>query len=198
MIKQQYWCQMSPFPVLDRVSTAPHTAGFSTRLGWMALAWRDQLVCGLAFGHRSRREAQRALGRLLQLPGQSCHTAGKSESTDVPRPVERLINALCRFADGELVEFDRVVVDDAHLTPFARRVTSACRRIAWGEVRTYGQLAAVCGSPGAARAVGQVMAANRYPLIVPCHRVLAAGGRLGGYSAPQGLNMKRRLLAMEQ
>jgi len=80
------------------------------------------------------------------------------------------------------VEFDRVVVDDAHLTPFARRVTAACRRIPWGEVRTYGQLAAVCGSPDAARAVGRVMAANRYPLIVPCHRVLAAGGRLGGYS----------------
>jgi methylated-DNA-[protein]-cysteine S-methyltransferase len=64
-------------------------------------------------------------------------------------------------------------------------------------VSTYGDLAAAIGSPGAARAVGSVMARNCFPLIVPCHRVLGAGGSLGGYSAPDGLRMKRRLLAME-
>ena len=63
--------------------------------------------------------------------------------------------------------------------------------------RSYGEVAAAAGSPGAARAVGQVMAANRTPLIVPCHRVLAAGGKIGGFSAPQGLALKRRLLALE-
>ncbi len=74
---------------------------------------------------------------------------------------------------------------------------AACRRIPWGQTRSYAQLAAVAGRPGAARAVGSVMAKNRVPLVVPCHRVIASSGQLGGYSAPQGLSLKRRLLAME-
>jgi methylated-DNA-[protein]-cysteine S-methyltransferase len=96
------------------------------------------------------------------------------------------------------VDFSYVPLALDHLTPFARQVVVACRRISWGLVSSYGELAARCGSPGAARAVGSVMAKNRYPLVVPCHRVLAAGGALGGYSAPDGLRMKRRLLAMER
>jgi len=108
-----------------------------------------------------------------------------------------LAEDLRRFADGEPVDFGRVLIDERHLAPFARRVVAACRRIPWGQTRSYGQLAAECGSPAAARAVGQVMARNRYPLVVPCHRVLASGGRLGGFSAPQGLRLKRRLLALE-
>lgn len=170
----------------------------------MALGWQGEFICGLTFGHSSRGRAQAALGRMLQLPSQAKAVASKSDINNGPPHVGELADELRQFADGEPVEFGSVKLDDAHWTPFARRVTAACRRIPWGQVCTYGQLAAVCGSPGAARAVGQVMAANRWPLIVPCHRVLAAatrcGGcpRLGGYSAPQGLKMKRRLLAMER
>ena len=102
-----------------------------------------------------------------------------------------------RFAAGEPVDFGRVTLDTNHLTPFGRRIVTACRRIPFGQTRSYSQLAAICGSPGAARAVGQVMAKNRFPLVVPCHRVLAAGGRIGGFSAPDGLRMKRRLLSIE-
>jgi methylated-DNA-[protein]-cysteine S-methyltransferase len=104
---------------------------------------------------------------------------------------------LQRFAEGERVEFSDVPLATDHLSRFAKRVVAACRAIPWAQVTTYGDLAAACGSPGAARAVGSVMARNRYPLVVPCHRVLASGGGLGGYSAPDGLRMKRRLLAME-
>jgi methylated-DNA-[protein]-cysteine S-methyltransferase len=189
-VKPQHWCQMSELPATDRDRPVPYTAVFSTRLGWVALAWRDGLLCGLVFGHESRREAQAALQRQLH------HNDSNGDARDMTQ-VARLIDELCRFAAGEPVDFAHVMIDTGHLTPLARRVTAACRRIRWGEVRTYGQLAATCGSPGAARAVGQVMATNRFPLIVPCHRVLAAGGHLGGYSAPQGLKMKRRLLAME-
>jgi methylated-DNA-[protein]-cysteine S-methyltransferase len=96
------------------------------------------------------------------------------------------------------VDFSDVPLALDHLTSFGRRVVAACRRIRWGQTRSYGELASECGAAGAARAVGTVMAKNRYPLIVPCHRVLAARGALGGYSAPDGLRMKRRLLAMEQ
>ena len=164
----------------------------------MALAWRDELACGLVFGHASRRRARLALEGLLQLPDQSRHVAGKSAASNTPPAIAQLIDDLRRFAAGEPVDFRHVALDEGHLTPFARRVVAACRRIPWGQVRTYGQLAAACGSPGAARAVGQVMAANRYPLVVPCHRVVAAGGRLGGYSSPQGPRMKRRLLTRER
>jgi methylated-DNA-[protein]-cysteine S-methyltransferase len=163
----------------------------------MGLAWRDELLCALVFGHASSRRAQAALGRLLQLLDQSDRGDSSRTAADVPQ-VEQLIDALRAFADGQPVDFRHVAIDTGHLTPFARRVTAACRRIPWGQTRTYGQLAAACGRPHAARAVGQVMAANRWPLVVPCHRVLAAGGHLGGYSAPRGLAMKRRLLAMEQ
>jgi methylated-DNA-[protein]-cysteine S-methyltransferase len=107
------------------------------------------------------------------------------------------IDLLARYAAGEAVDFSQVPLDLDHLTRFARRVVAACRRIPRGQVRTYGELAAACGAAGAARAVGSVMAKNRFPLIVPCHRVIGAGGGLGGYSAPDGLRMKRRLLALE-
>jgi methylated-DNA-[protein]-cysteine S-methyltransferase len=104
---------------------------------------------------------------------------------------------LACYAAGGVVDFSDVGLDLEYQTPLGRRIIAACRAIPRGEVRTYGEIAAECGSPGAARAVGSVMAKNRHPLIVPCHRVVGAGGGLGGYSAPEGLRMKRRLLAME-
>ena len=80
-------------------------------------------------------------------------------------------------------------------TPFSRDVSLACARIAPGELVTYGELAAAVGSPGASRAAGQVMARNRLPLFVPCHRVIGAGGRLTGFGG--GLALKARLLEFE-
>ena len=72
-----------------------------------------------------------------------------------------------------------------------------CRKIPYGKTLSYGQLAAKAGRPGAARAVGNHMAGNRTPIIVPCHRVLPSGGGLGGFSAAGGVALKRRLLEME-
>jgi methylated-DNA-[protein]-cysteine S-methyltransferase len=90
-----------------------------------------------------------------------------------------------------------VRLDLADYSPFQSAVVQHCRRIPIGQTITYGELARRAGSPGAARAVGQVMACNRFPLIVPCHRVVGANGSLGGFSARNGLNMKRRLLRIE-
>ncbi|MCH7752272.1 MAG: MGMT family protein [Planctomycetes bacterium] len=109
-----------------------------------------------------------------------------------------LVERLREFARGEPTDFSDVAVETRGATSFQRRVIDACRAIPWGETRSYGQLARSVGRPGAARAVGSVMAANRVPLVVPCHRVVAAAGGLGGFSAPQGVAMKRRLLAAEQ
>jgi methylated-DNA-[protein]-cysteine S-methyltransferase len=171
---------------------------FRSDLEWMAIAWRDDILCGVVFGYSTERQAGLALVRALKLPDQFCRFNGGGQPDEIPAWVDHLRDDLCRFAAGEQVDFSAVRLDTNHLTPFGRRVVAECRRIRSGQVRTYGQLAAKCGKPGAARAVGSVMAKNRFPLIVPCHRVLGAGGSLGGYSAPEGLQMKRRLLAMEK
>jgi methylated-DNA-[protein]-cysteine S-methyltransferase len=171
---------------------------FDTALDWMALAWRENALLGVAFGYPSQRQAKFALGRGLYLPGQFWHFPTAGQLASEPKWLADLMAGLQRFAEGEPVDFCSVPLALDHLSRFGRRVVAACRAIPWGQVTTYGDLAAACGSPGAARAVGSVMARNRYPLIVPCHRVLASGGGLGGYSAPDGLRMKRRLLAMER
>ncbi|MGQ9576534.1 MAG: methylated-DNA--[protein]-cysteine S-methyltransferase [Thermoguttaceae bacterium] len=159
---------------------------FRTRLGWMALLGRGSAVLQLTFGQGSARAAIAALDpRLLK-------TAQRLPWNP------RLIRRLRAYASGKPVQFDDVAIDPGPLTPFQRRVIACCRAIPWGTTLTYGQLAAKAGFPGAARAVGNCMAANRLPLIVPCHRVVGADGRLRGYSGPGGQGMKRRLLQLEE
>jgi methylated-DNA-[protein]-cysteine S-methyltransferase len=190
----------------SRRSDAPRTANrdrdivataFETNLGWMALAHHDGVLTGVVFGHPSRRQACESLRRNLTRDSAPQTEIDFLEPDDQPPAIVSLIERLTAFAAGETVDFRDVRIDERHLTEFGRRIVRACRRIPRGATRGYGELAAASGSPGAARAVGQVMAKNRYPLIVPCHRVLAAGGQLGGFSAPQGLAMKRQLLSLE-
>jgi methylated-DNA-[protein]-cysteine S-methyltransferase len=161
---------------------------FRTELGWAAVAGRDEALAGVVFGYPSEERAARML---------ASHARGRMDRAAGPRWLRGVAELLERYAAGEAVDFSGVRLELDNLTPFARQVVAVCRGIPRGEVRTYGELAAACGSPGAARAVGSVMAKNRHPLVVPCHRVVGAGGGLGGYSAPEGLRMKRRLLAME-
>jgi len=181
-------------------ATTPTTSAvaFSTALNWMAIAWDDDALRGIVFGYASQRQAELALARSLGTPRQFCHFLSASQLDGAASWVCELVDDLQRYAEGDPVDFSDVPLALDHLTPFARRIVAACRRIDWGRVSSYGELATKCGSPGAARAVGSVMAKNRYPLVVPCHRVLASGGGLGGYSAPDGLQMKRRLLTMER
>ncbi len=84
------------------------------------------------------------------------------------------------------------------LRPFQRRALQAVFAIPYGETRTYGEIAAQIGQPGAARAVGRAVATNPMPIVIPCHRVVGAGGKLHGFSGPGGLSTKARLLALEQ
>ena len=101
-----------------------------------------------------------------------------------------------RYFAGEPVDF-AVDVDLAGVADFHRRVLLACRKVPFGGTITYGGLASKIGHPGAARAVGQAMAANPIPLVIPCHRVVAANGRLGGFSSAAGCRQKLRLLQLE-
>lgn len=91
----------------------------------------------------------------------------------------------------------RVKTDLADLTPFQRRVLEACAKIPFGRTATYQELARRIGRPKAARAVGAALARNPVPLVIPCHRVVAADGSLGGFSAEQGVRLKRWLLELE-
>lgn len=117
---------------------------------------------------------------------------GSVAGSALPR---ELTARLARFFDGDDVRLDDVELDLSWATPFQRAVAGALRRIPRGEVASYGELAALAGYPGAARAVGSFCAQNRFALIVPCHRVVGAAG-LGGYGST-GVEVKRRLLALE-
>ena len=101
---------------------------------------------------------------------------------------------LRRYFAGEAIEFG-VELDLGGLGDFTQRVLMACRQVPWGEVRSYGELAAAAGSRKAARAVGQALGRNPVAIVVPCHRVVGADGRLVGFGG--GLEMKRRLLKLE-
>ena len=136
-------------------------------------------------GHATAEEAIAALDPVL--------AAGAQPGSWNPPLVGRLEG----YTLGEPVDFGDVRVDLSRMSDFRKRIVRACRRVPYGSTWTYGELAARAGYPGSARAVGNCMARNRVPLVVPCHRVLASGGRLGGFSAPGGLAMKRRLLELE-
>jgi methylated-DNA-[protein]-cysteine S-methyltransferase len=120
---------------------------------------------------------------------------------ELPRPgvaangAHALVERLRAYFEGEAVSFDDVDLDLDWTTPFQRAVADALRAVPYGETVTYGELAALAGHPNAHRAAGSFCAGNRFPLFVPCHRVVAAGG-LGGYG-PLGRGYKRRLLELE-
>lgn len=126
-------------------------------------------------------------GRLLQLEHPTPGGCADGEHPLVPR--------LQAYFAGERVSFADVQTDLAWCTPFQRALAVALRRVPWGSVVTYGELAALAGRPGAARAAGAFCAGNRFAIVIPCHRVVAAGG-IGGYGS-LGLGYKRRLLALE-
>jgi methylated-DNA-[protein]-cysteine S-methyltransferase len=133
----------------------------------------------------------------VALPGQSAPRAASSKGT----PPDPAAEAVARRARDEILQYlsgrrrkFTVAADLAGVPPFHAKVLRACRRIPYGRTVTYGQLAAQVGRPRGARAVGQAMARNPVPLLVPCHRVVGGSG-LGGYGG--GLDLKRRLLALE-
>ena len=127
-----------------------------------------------------------ALGLRRRLPG--------ADLKAVPAPDTEAGSQLIRYLAGELSEFS-APLDLRGLSPFSLAVLEQVRRIPYGQTRSYGQIAALAGRPGAARAVGRAMGANPLPLFIPCHRVLGAGGDLTGFGS--GLKAKQALLDLE-
>jgi methylated-DNA-[protein]-cysteine S-methyltransferase len=158
-----------------------------TALGWVGIAWSGQGLVALTLPQPSEAAA------LSRLPGGSV-SAGPAAGAAMGLDVAALTGKLRRYFDGAVVIFDEPL-DRTIGTDFQRKVWAITQAIPRGQTRTYGEIAREAGSPGAARAVGQAMACNPWPVVVPCHRVVGSDGSLTGFGG--GVAMKRQMLAME-
>ncbi|HEX6708287.1 MAG TPA: methylated-DNA--[protein]-cysteine S-methyltransferase [Albitalea sp.] len=161
---------------------------FPTAIGPCGIAWSARGVLGL---HLPGADESRTRVHLARRFGQAIEQSP-------PPDVARAIADITALLSGTPVDLVHVALDMDGLPDFHRRVYELARTIPPGQTRTYGELADRLGEPGAARAVGQALGRNPFAIIVPCHRVMAAGGRAGGFSAPGGLRTKLRLLTIER
>lgn len=168
---------------------AAHSALFDTPIGPCGLAWREGALTNVLLPAGDAA----ATAALLR------HVSGGAEPAPPPWPafVRQAVAAMQALLRGEAVALTGVPLAWGRVGAFERRVYEAAQRLAPGETRTYGDIARELGDPLAARAVGVALGRNPWPLVVPCHRVLAAGGKLGGFSAPGGVATKEQLLAIE-
>jgi methylated-DNA-[protein]-cysteine S-methyltransferase len=153
---------------------------FETALGTCRVRWRELGITEVLL------PAARGLGN-----------AGRSGTADVPEAIGAAISGIAALLNGERRDLRTVVLDERALDEFQRRVYAATREIGRGETASYGEIARAIGAPQEARAVGAALGRNPFPVVVPCHRVLAADGALHGFSAPGGLRTKRRMLEIE-
>lgn len=157
---------------------------FDTAIGPCVMTWSDRGV------------------RAVRLPNATDPASARKAQDDepgqgAPEWVGRAVQAMTALLAGTRTDLGWIEVDWAELPAFDRQVYAFTRTIPAGRAMTYGEVARAVGAPDAARAVGQALGRNPVPLIVPCHRVLAASGRAGGFSAPGGARSKLKLLAIE-
>ncbi len=166
--------------------SSPGVALFETALGRCGIAWSERGIVGVQLPEQAGAERARLLRRFLD-----------AVEGSPPAAVRDAIDSITALLGGEPVDLGGVVLDMKDVPDFDRSVYEAARRIPRGEIRTYGEIAAEIGDPDAARAVGQALGRNPCPIVVPCHRVLAADGKPGGFSAHGGVATKLRMLAIE-
>ena len=165
-----------------------HHHVFDTAIGPCGVAWNARGLTAVQLPENDRAATERRL-------------AAKAASAVAQPPpwVATVIADIKRYLAGEPVDFSTVAVDFSTLDPFRQKLYETMRSLAWGHTTTYGELARQLGSTDweGAREVGEAMGRNPVPVVIPCHRVLAAGGKLGGFSAPGGAKTKAKLLALE-
>jgi methylated-DNA-[protein]-cysteine S-methyltransferase len=167
---------------------------FETRLGACGIAWKtrgDSRIPPVVTFFQLP-EATRSLTE-SRIAGRS----GGREARVPPSHIAGIIRRVQKHLHGEVQDFLDIAVDLDRTGPFARQVYEAVRKIPPGRTRSYGELAAGMNRPAAARAVGQALGRNSIPLLIPCHRVLARGGKPGGFSAHGGVETKAKLLEIE-
>ncbi len=167
--------------------TAHRFALFDTPIGQCAIAWGVQGVV----------RVQLPEGRELATRARVLEQFPEAREDAPPPDVKRSVDAIVALLRGDKADLSVVPLDMQRVPPFHRRVYEVARSIAPGETVSYGEIAARLGAPGSARAVGQALGRNPFAIVVPCHRVLAAGARVGGFSANGGIATKLRLLSLE-
>ena len=167
---------------------AQHYHLFETAMGFCAIAWSDGGVARFQLPTKTAEAAERLMRR----------RAFGAEPGAPSEDIAAVVAAAKRYFDGEETDFSHVRLDLAGEDALFTQIYNALRRVGWGRTTSYGALAKEVGAGReAARDVGEAMARNPAPLIIPCHRVLAAGGKIGGFSAPGGSRTKMRMLDLE-
>lgn len=161
---------------------------FATSLGHCGVAWREGQLVGVQLPERDAEATRRRLARRFPM----------AWTVDPPPSVQAAIAGMQALLRGQRADLTDVPVALEGAPAFDRAVYARARAIPFGRVVTYGEIASDLGNPSASRDVGAALGRNPVPLVVPCHRVVAAGGRLGGFSAAGGTVTKLRLLEIER
>ena len=167
--------------------TAQGFALFDTAIGRCAIAWSERGILAMQLPEAAERTTRARVTRRFP----------QAREASPPAAVRRAIESIAALLRGDPRDLSAVALDMEGVPPFHRRVYAAARKIPPGATLSYGQIAARLGAPHSARAVGQALGRNPFAILVPCHRVLAAGGKPGGFSANGGVATKLRLLAIE-
>ena len=170
-------------------SQATHHRLFDTAIGECGSAWNSRGLVGVQLPEKDRGQTELRLAV-------KCHS---TSTDDVPPWIQSVISDIQRYLAGQPVDFSAIEVDLGGIDYFRQKLYAALRAIGFGRTVTYGELAKQIGLTGweGARDVGEAMGKNPVPIVIPCHRVLAAGNKPGGFSAYGGVTTKQKLLALE-
>jgi len=168
---------------------ATHHHLFDTAIGECGVAWNSRGLAGVQLPEKDRGKTELRLAV-------KCHS---THAAAVPPWIQSVISDIQRYLSGQPVDFSAITVDLDGIDDFRQKLYTALRGIGFGHTVTYGELAKQLGSTGweGARDVGEAMGRNPMPIVIPCHRVLAAGNKPGGFSAYGGVATKQKLLSLE-
>src|SRR4030095_2030919 len=166
---------------------APSFALFDTPIGACGIAWGERGITNAWLPDKDAPALSRRIARRLP----------DAREARPPEEIRPAIDGIVALLSGAATDLSSVPLDLDGIPDFHRRVYALAREIPPGQTLSYGEIARRLGDPSQARAVGAALGANPFPILVPCHRVLAANGRTGGFSAPGGVPTKLRLLEIE-
>ena len=160
---------------------------FDTAIGRCGIAWSNGGIACVQLPEANVRNTKKRI----------CDRLADARPVAPPANIQAAIEGITALLQGKQPSLEHAKLDMADIAPFHRRVYEVTRNVPPGTTVTYGDIAGRLGAQGAARAVGQALGRNPFAIIVPCHRVLAANGKLCGFSAHGGISTKRRLLMIE-
>lgn len=180
---------------METMETNENYTFFPTAMGVCALAWNEKGVTALSLPEKNLSSLEKKILTEARLRGKQLK---KIPVEKVEKKIRQWIRPICDHLEGRCSALTEIPLDFETLPPFFTKVYQTLRgQVGPGKTITYGELGKKCQCPKGARAVGQAMRKNPFPLLIPCHRVLRAGGKGGGFSAYGGLSTKEKLLSLE-